>query len=792
LADKIYNEDIEIIESTDSVISIFLKDIGETFQLLLDQYDNYPQMITDYDKEDQLFLKLDLKNRGQLYIYTTNKSLFWIIYNEENAQVLKEYRLFDFTIVEKSELVAIEKVGLASIQISISGSNQSIFVENFLTNEQINFRENIGNIGFRASKEKTVLGKIEYQKQQLIVMYHRQAQEIQVVKLKFDILVSNKDITVNLLSNITVSITLKGVKKSKNINLSKLTKNVPFKIFPKKAFERFKDESLLTLFIVNRTRYYVYLKRFGVYIAKGSPYKVTQFRSELTTLSLGKSFYIFGRMVHHAYNAFGKYDYLYSVDENHQVAKFKRPFRKVRFLKQFGYFKVPASNLDLEDKVHYPLFLGSKDYVLHKFHFIKSAPHSKVYSVKKVGAKVQVLRTNIYNQATYSIVPYSEMYSIRNRVKMKLASVISKVFYKNKKYNTNLYFEKLASKADESGFRVFEKVKENPKWKSENYFILDKNASVYSEMKKKHGKDIVDRFSFRHYLSIFNADYFISSDLSNHVINDRIYINEISNKLKDVPLIFLQHGIMFAKPVENPLGKIFYKNYSAYNVYKNVVNSRLEAKEFYKMGYDDMDLLYTGLATFDYAKLEMSSDKIVYMPTYRYWEEGMIYSGDIEKTTYFRSIIKVIKAFEIAGLRDKLMVVSHNKFADYIYNSMEEYRDVLGPNPSEALKVGRIFISDFSSAIYDAIYRGAYPIFYWEDKDYLIEKYGAVPPVNEENAPGPIATDVTQLVEIARNAMNVNYKFESENMEKYRNINEFHDNKNTQRIVDFMEKEHIL
>ncbi|MBS7719929.1 hypothetical protein, partial [Vibrio cholerae] len=113
-----------------------------------------------------------------------------------------------------------------------------------------------------------------------------------------------------------------------------------------------------------------------------------------------------------------------------------------------------------------------------------------------------------------------------------------------------------------------------------------------------------------------------------------------------------------------------------------------------------------------------------------YWEEGLIYCDSIEETSYYKAIMKVIKGFEAAGLIDRLLIVPHNKFSEFIYRNMPEYNHIISDNPSEALKVSKVFITDYSSAIYDAQYRGAYPIFYWEEKDYLIQQYKAIPPVN--------------------------------------------------------------
>ena len=64
-------------------------------------------------------------------------------------------------------------------------------------------------------------------------------------------------------------------------------------------------------------------------------------------------------------------------------------------------------------------------------------------------------------------------------------------------------------------------------------------------MKKKWGKKIVERFSFKNYLYVFLADYFIASELSNHAINTRIFNDRLNRKIQATPLYFLQHGITF-------------------------------------------------------------------------------------------------------------------------------------------------------------------------------------------------------------------------------------------------------
>ncbi|WP_259342252.1 CDP-glycerol glycerophosphotransferase family protein [Mammaliicoccus sciuri] len=108
------------------------------------------------------------------------------------------------------------------------------------------------------------------------------------------------------------------------------------------------------------------------------------------------------------------------------------------------------------------------------------------------------------------------------------------------------------------------------------------------------------------------------------------------------------------------------------------------------------------------------------------------------------------------------------------------------------MKEARIFITYYSSIIYDAIYRGAYPIFYWKEKDELIKNYKAIPPVNEENAPGEIAYNEKELIEYVNKAIDKNYEVNEDIKEKYIKINEFNDNKNTKRVIEELTAEKVL
>ncbi len=461
-------------------------------------------------------------------------------------------------------------------------------------------------------------------------------------------------------------------------------------------------------------------------------------------------------------------------------------------LKDFK-FTITNDNLGKLKELHNNLYFAHGNTIIHSLNIFNHLEIiNKVEGVKVYKKNAYVSRISLVNNLVITATPKLPIYNNLNKLKIKIANKTAKVINLFKNVNVNLYFEKNTSNASESGFAVFESVKKDKEIKSVNKFIIDSKFEGFNRLKDKYKNDLVRRYSFKHYLYLFIADNFISSELSNHVLAIRVYDNLLANKITKTPLYFLQHGIMFAKPVDNPMALGFHKENQTNNLKKSVISSDLEAQEFYKMGYDKNDLMKTGLPKLDQANLNKEASKIAFMPTWRYWEEAYVINNEIEKTSYYKSLIEVIETFEKAGLLDKLLIVPHNKFADYIKQNLKKYKHIINTNPSEALKESKIFITDYSSIIYDAIYRGAYPIFYWKEKDYLIENYKAIPPVNDKNAPGDIAYSEKELIEYVNKAINNNYKVASDIKEKYLKINEFDDNKNTERVINELKKERVL
>ncbi len=347
-----------------------------------------------------------------------------------------------------------------------------------------------------------------------------------------------------------------------------------------------------------------------------------------------------------------------------------------------------------------------------------------------------------------------------------------------------LFYEKKSETFGESASVLFNKYYKS----EENFlFILSKQNPDFNQLKEKYGDQLIEKGSHRYYEVIHDAKMLVSSELPTHVISDRALEYNIVAKLFSLPFIFLQHGIMFSKPIKNPMARGFWKENVKFNLIKTVVSSELEKEEFFKVGYEDSDLIKTGLATLDEVT-HSEKTKFVYMPTYRSWEEYLVYNGRFTETTYFEDIKMVIEAFTKAGMVEDLVIVPHPKFSKYLVGYFNKHTVQFETSYTKLRDNIKLFITDFSSASYDAHYRGAYIIYLWNRREELEKNYCYRSPLNDSNCDGvPVYSDY-ELIEELVEARDRKYELDDYYHRNFKKICEFDDGDNCQRIYTEIKK----
>lgn len=419
----------------------------------------------------------------------------------------------------------------------------------------------------------------------------------------------------------------------------------------------------------------------------------------------------------------------------------------------------------------------------------KKTDHDLFYSKIKTykNHKVFVYET----WAGYLSLTYREKNVTDSVIQQKKIELAYKKYKKDFKDGKNepsiVLFEKFCEKYEESARYVYEKLIDDG-WNNV-YFILDKKSKAESKIPKKYRKNIIDKYSFKHYYELFNAKAFISTETMNHLVDLSIYNPLIRRRqmLDDYYYLFLQHGVSYIYYFK--ARNDFRKGFGFRDNCFVAVSSEKEARHFIEDGkFDWEDLIISGMPKFDHSIQNENADRILIMPTTRNFEYSVI-RDDTENSSYYKFSKNVIESVP-DELEDKITYIPHPLINKVMGKTdLEKYMpDEV--NYDELLKDTCLLITDYSSISYDAFYRGANVIFCWVDREMCEENTGLDVVLNEENAFGDIAYDYQTLGELI--SKNYNAPHSEENLNKFREIVEFHDGKNTERFIEYIYNTNIF
>ncbi len=376
----------------------------------------------------------------------------------------------------------------------------------------------------------------------------------------------------------------------------------------------------------------------------------------------------------------------------------------------------------------------------------------------------------------------------KSQFKINLAKLLSKLCFKE---DIIIMFEKEASKYEESASVLYEKLIDLG-YKN-CYFVFDQEFKKMYHIPKKYRSNILKKGSLKHYIYFFKSNKFIGTESMAHAIDLRIANKNAAKKLrsKNVSYVFLQHGVMYMVSLNADMRKHFNKEDK--KLYKVVVSSQLEANHFIELGGYDRDNIYlTGLPKYDRNTWNEDADKIVIMPTWRRWEYNTI-RDDVESSNYFKMIQRIIDCIP-DELKEKLIVLPHPLFKNIVKLKEFELKKYIPEDIiyDDILKQTKLLITDYSSISYDAFYRGTNVIFYWEEKDFCMSKYGesAKLMLTEDLAFGDVFYNTDGLRESI--IKNYNSSQRKEHLDNYKKIVEFHDSQNTQRVIDNLIKDKVI
>lgn len=380
------------------------------------------------------------------------------------------------------------------------------------------------------------------------------------------------------------------------------------------------------------------------------------------------------------------------------------------------------------------------------------------------------------------------------RAKIACAYLLAKITFWRKPV---VLFEKNCSGYEESASVVFERLMDTGKKNAR--FILDKKYDHVEKIKPKYRKNIISRFSMAHYYNIFAAGSFLSSESLDHALEkkcaNRLFKKHILQGKKNY--VFLQHGVMYMVSLDSEQ-RAFFKKSENGGKQRVVVSSKLEAAHFIdNTNYTDEDIYICGLPKFDRCIQEDCAEQIVVMTTWRPWE--YVNGQDSINDTGYYDLLRMIVCSIPEKLKGKLIVLPHPLIKSQVEEKLAENPEdpvwkyyVAGRKYDDILKKTSLLVTDYSSIAYDAFYRGASVIFCWRDKDACMREYGksAHLMLTRELAFGDVCMNESEIAESVADSYGKTRR--PEYVRNYRQIVEFSDGRNTDRLIKAATEDGIL
>lgn len=571
-----------------------------------------------------------------------------------------------------------------------------------------------------------------------------------------------------------------------------------FNITPKKIVDLSKYDSFMINIMKNMTGEKIRLDE-GVFVEFGKKKPQDVFNNVLPVYFnlFNKKLICFSRFKYKTLEEINIKDCFVEIDSLKIKPTFFVQKKKSNSHKGFYWFSINTSDLvNLPSnnivRVSYIKNNGESSICdLDYFSFFKNycfGLYSATYFEKKSNTYV-AFRQMKENKLGLYVRSFNKSDKFFEKIKVFIAFVLS-LFIKTPKIT--LLYEKNSSKYEESASVLFEEL-QNKGYKNA-YFILDKNYEFIDKVPEKFRENIIYKNTFKHYFYFFKAKTFIGTEALVHAFDLKTFNQFALKKIssKNINYVFLQHGVMYMVSLDSE-SRTMFKRKELNGKYRVIVSSQAEADHFTTLGrHYPEDIYVSGLPKFDRNQYKDNADKIVIMPTWRPWEINTA-RMDFTQTNYYKMIIRIFDSVP-ENLKEKVVVLPHPLIVNELNKIPASLADKIALNVryDDVLAETAVLITDYSSIAYDAFYRGARVIFYWEEKDYCMEQYGHTTKLmlNEENVFGDTFYDCNCLKEsIEKNYYN---KQDDEYLNRYSELVDFHDNRNTERLISFLEEDSLI
>lgn len=360
-----------------------------------------------------------------------------------------------------------------------------------------------------------------------------------------------------------------------------------------------------------------------------------------------------------------------------------------------------------------------------------------------------------------------------------------------------LIHEKYSETAQDNSFYFFKYSYENH-YDRKIYYVIKKGSPDEKNLMPYKNR-VVYFMSVKHLLLLLGSKLFISSETKGHGYAWRVSRGVIRKFLDEKKYVFLQHGILGLKRVENT-----FKVNSTNEAELFVVSSDFE-KDIVKnyFGYSEENIIVTGLSRWDAIEIPKSQPErkeIFLMPTWRNWLEE-VEEEQFVLSDYYQQYNSLIQSKKLSQLlKENNLILNfyvHPKFMPYVENfsSSHEYINIIQfgeAKINDLIMRSSLLITDYSSVAWEAYYQKKPVLFFHFDLDKYEENQGSYMDLKNEIF-GDVAYDSSELVELLSHYIDSGFKEKEEFQIKRHNYFKFVDHNNSSRIYsEILKREETL
>ncbi|MGN7312578.1 CDP-glycerol glycerophosphotransferase family protein [Alkalicoccobacillus gibsonii] len=432
--------------------------------------------------------------------------------------------------------------------------------------------------------------------------------------------------------------------------------------------------------------------------------------------------------------------------------------------------------------------------------------HVRIYSdnylvIKKL--RHLFFKYTLKNRSNYLTYPYltvngglsityrkmGEFENLKNKLTEYLAFSYYHVIYKwFARENIWLIHEKYSETAQDNGYYFFSYMYNNH-YNKKVYYVIKKGTKDESNLNEFKDRTVYF-MSFKHLVLLISSKIIISSEAKVHGYAWRVTQGVIRDYLNSKKFVFLQHGVLGLKKVDNTF------DFNTQNSAELFVASSNYEKQIIKkhFGYKDDHVIVTGLPRWDVLEdkshqLENEKKEILMMPTWRNWLDE-VEEEEFVKSDYYSAYNTLLNSNSLHECLKKnsllLNFYVHPKFMPYVTNFTKnndnikiiEFGEV---KVNELLMRSSLLITDYSSVSWEMYYQKKPVLFYHFDLAQYIKYQGSYMDMNQELF-GDTVFDNDSLINSINYYSKVHFKEDQKYVSQRNQFFQYMDNKNSERI----------